>query len=202
MEPILSTEIMTGLKRMGNPTLVNDELFAKSLHCGVTTITQTDFTTGNLSSIASGLSKGDVVKEGHCALLSLFVESARLDLLPDTLSVFLSSKANWPQTRCRLLTDAYVSSAPKIQARLASVGMHPPHVVNVHWNLNHNIKSSSNEHTASSMVSVQLETEDPSHVKEERMVKFVCSLPELQDMLSKLKEALRQVEHIAHLGNV
>ncbi|XP_026274311.1 COMM domain-containing protein 3 isoform X1 [Frankliniella occidentalis] len=199
MEPKLSTEIMTGLKRMGNSTLVSDEVFVKSLQCGMTTITQPDFTSANLSSISSGSSKGDVVKEAHCALLSLFVESARLDLTLDSLTVFLETKANWPQTRCKMLADAYAACVSKVQACLSNISVHPPHIVDVQWSLNHNTKSSSNKQTTSSFVSVQFETEGLPEGQEDKLVKFECTLAELQDMVSKLKEALRQVEHIAHI---
>ncbi|XP_026274313.1 COMM domain-containing protein 3 isoform X2 [Frankliniella occidentalis] len=159
MEPKLSTEIMTGLKRMGNSTLVSDEVFVKSLQCGMTTITQPDFTSANLS----------------------------------------KTKANWPQTRCKMLADAYAACVSKVQACLSNISVHPPHIVDVQWSLNHNTKSSSNKQTTSSFVSVQFETEGLPEGQEDKLVKFECTLAELQDMVSKLKEALRQVEHIAHI---
>lgn len=99
-----------------------------------------------LTGLSTGSSKGDVVKEAHFALLSLLLEAARLDVSSDSLHSFLESQANWPANRCKKLTGAFTEALPQIQALLSNVGFHPPHVVDVKWCLNHNIKVILSQH--------------------------------------------------------
>lgn len=48
MDPKLSPDLLAGLKRMGNPTLVNDDIFVMLLENGISTITQPE--SANISS--------------------------------------------------------------------------------------------------------------------------------------------------------
>lgn len=90
--------------------------------------------------IFSSSSKGDLLKEANCALLNFLVEAARQDFSPETLQTFLETKVNWPRPRAKKLCDAYLDSSLQIQASLANIGFHPPHIVDVQWTLNHNVK--------------------------------------------------------------
>lgn len=84
------------------------------------------------------------MKEAHCALLSLMVEAARIDLSSDSLHKFLEIQVNWPQARCKKLCDAYFTIIPKLQALLINSSQHPPHIVDIQWRLDHNIKVGGN----------------------------------------------------------
>ncbi|XP_034250748.1 COMM domain-containing protein 3 [Thrips palmi] len=200
METRLCADVLSGLKRLGNSTLVNEDLFSKLLVCGVNTITQSNSQSLNFLSLATGSSKGDVMKEAHFSLLALLVEAARMDVSSDSLQSFLESKVNWPANRCKKLTTAFNEALPHIQVSLANVGFHPPHVVDVKWSLLHNIKSSSSEHAANTIVAVNFKTEGMTNSSEDD-VQFMCTLPELQDLVSKLKEALRQMERVAQMSH-
>lgn len=63
------------------------------------------------------------------------------------------------------------------------------------------LQSSSKEHSSNSIVAIQLTTEGSMSESDKKDMNFVCSLSELQDLVSKLKEALRQIEHVAQIGN-
>lgn len=199
MESRLPVEIMAALKRVGNTTLINDESFSKILAHAAATLTQPGSTGTKTASLSSGSSKGDIIKDAHCALLSLFIEATRQDVSVDSLQTFLEIKVSWPKSRSLTLSDVYVHALPKMQASLLNTGFHPAHIVDVHWGHSHNVKSSTVEHISKSLVNVQLETEGPD--ASQRNVNFVCTLPELQDLVSKLKEALRQIECVGQLND-
>ena len=61
------------------------------------------------------------------------------------------------------------------------------------------LQSSSNEHASNSVVAVKLATDESTGQSGIEGVNFVCTLSELQDFVSKLKEALRQIEHVAQI---
>lgn len=85
-------------------------------------------------------SKGDVLKESHCALLTLLVEVARQDFPVESLTTLLEAKMSWPPSRAAKLCKVYSDCLPQIQASLCNVGFHPPHIVDVQWTLHHTIK--------------------------------------------------------------
>ncbi|KAJ1529218.1 hypothetical protein ONE63_006022 [Megalurothrips usitatus] len=201
MDLKLSPEVIARLKRIGNATLVNDDTFSKLVECCGSTITQSELSS-DITSLCTGSAKGDLLKEAHGALLSLIVEAVRHDFASEPLHLFLEKKMNWPKARCLKLCGEYSNNFPKIRAVLSSVGFHPPHIVDVQWHLNQCIKSSSNEHSSAPLVSIQLDTEGLEGSHGQSSVKFMCTLPELQDLTSKLKEALRQIERVAQLNHV
>ena len=83
------------------------------------------------------------MKEAHCALLSLMTEAARVNLSSEYLHRFLEIQVRWPLPRCKKLCDIFSTVTPKIQSLLVNTSQHPPHIVDVQWRLDYNIKVGS-----------------------------------------------------------
>ncbi|XP_069702971.1 COMM domain-containing protein 3 [Periplaneta americana] len=197
----ISADGIAGLKVLGSSNTISDECFTKLLEAGICVITDGQ-KIPNVSQLCN--SKGDAVKEAYAALLCLLVESARHDADPDALSVTLHQDYNFTAIRNEKLVKAYRQYKNKLQAALSHIGIHPPHIVDATWTLDYCVKASSLEQVGSFLYLIQLHTEsctqkfaDSGNESTVNKVRFLCTQEELQDLVWKLRDAVRHVEKIA-----
>ncbi|PSN43933.1 hypothetical protein C0J52_03773 [Blattella germanica] len=165
----LSADFTAGLKLVGSSSAITEECFSKLLEAGVNVIIGADNKKAqNVGQLCN--SKGDIVKESYAALLNLLVEAARHDVDSDTLSVTLQQDYNFSTSRNEKL-----------------------------------VKASSLEQVGSFLYLIQFHTESCSaeSVKPEsgtsvNKLKFLCTQEELQDLVWKLRDAVRHVERLAN----
>jgi len=191
----ICVDVAAGLRLLGSPNVITEDCFTKLLEAGICTIADGQKPT-NISQLCN--SKGDAIKECYAALLSLLVEAARHDTDPDTLSVTLLQNYNFSAQRCEKLVGIYRQHKTKLQAALSNVGTHPPHIIDASWTLDYCVKASSLEQVGSFVYLIQFHIES---CEEDGInsLKFLCTQEELQDLVWKMRDAVRHVERIANI---
>lgn len=81
-----------------------------------------------------------------------------------------------------------------VRAALARTSFDPARVEGVDWRMDYLLKSNALEKIKVPVYFVTLKTREPSG--EPRDVQFTCSYQELQQLISKLRDGLKQVERI------
>lgn len=78
-----------------------------------------------------------------------------------------------------------------------------PSVVDVDWKLNYFVRSNAKEKEDELSYLISLKTVDDSvDSSETKDIKFTCTLHQLQDLVSKLKEAYKNVERLSSLTSI
>jgi polycomb group RING finger protein 4 len=191
----ICVDVAAGLRLLGSPNVITEDCFTKLLEAGICTIADGQKPT-NISQLCN--SKGDAIKECFAAVLSLLVEAARHDTDPDTLSVTLLQNYNFSSQRSEKLVGIYRQHKTKLQAALSHIGTHPPHITDASWTLDYCVKASSLEQVGSYVYLIQFHTESCEEGGISSL-KFLCTQEELQDLVWKMRDAVRHVERIANI---
>lgn len=137
-----------------------------------------------------------ILKQSYPALMTLFLEASKTDMSNDEVDIILDD-CKFPPARKDIVLKQYNLSKPKIRASLALIGRCPPHVVDVDWKLDYNLKNSELNKVMDLKYTISLQTERGMTSDEESSkdnVQFSCSKEQLQDFVGKLKEAVKAVE--------
>lgn len=191
----ICVDIAAGLRLLGTPNAVTEDSFTKLLEAAICAIAD-DHKTTSVSHLCN--SKGDAIKECYAALLSFLIEAARHDADPDTLSDALLQDYKFSAQRSEKLVGIYRQHKRKLQAALSHIGINPPHIIDASWTLDYCVKTTSLEQAGSFLYLIQFHTES---CEEDcvRSLKFLCTQEELQDLVWKMRDAVRHVEKIANL---
>eukprot|EP00118_Oscarella_pearsei_P000390 m.4837 g.4837 ORF g.4837 m.4837 type:complete len:128 (+) comp11388_c0_seq2:264-647(+) len=80
----------------------------------------------------------------------------------------------------------------EVRATLSRTRSAVPHVIDVDWRLDYYMKSKQLERINQPVYVINLKTgEDPSDKKQ---IQFACTMEQLQDLVGKLKDAVRSLE--------
>ncbi|RZF41878.1 hypothetical protein LSTR_LSTR005340 [Laodelphax striatellus] len=194
----LSPKVGIGLKRLGNQNLISSDSFK------VLVDISPDFILKNRGSHNADLkqlctSKSDIVKECFAALLILLVESASHDLDEKSFRSVVESY-NFNPERLRLLTDVYEKRKGDLRSVLFRLQHSIPQIIDVSWRLDFCIKSSSCSDSFP-IFFIQLvgeaATDNTSGGIILKKYNFLCTLEELEELVSALKDATRHIEYLA-----
>ncbi|XP_075209865.1 COMM domain-containing protein 3 [Lycorma delicatula] len=197
----LSQRVGIGLKRLGNQNLISDDSFKKLVDAAPEVILKTKNSSKiNLNELCA--SKGDVVKESFSSLLILLVESARHDLDSKVLIATLENY-NFNPDRLNKIAIVYDNKKLEFKRMLLQIKKHLPYVIDVNWRLDFCIRSSGEYYPACPIFFIQIIAEACGNKSSGEIIvkkfNFMCSLQELQELVSKLREATRHVESIANI---
>jgi len=132
------------------------------------------------------------VKQAFSAVVSFVLEAAKMNADGLALKGKLE-ELRVPEARRQLFEQLYVVNKEPLRKLLALSGFHLPHVVGVDWRLDYELKSNRLERVDVPVYSVTLHTEMDG---KKGSVQFACSLDELQDLVSKLRSAVKQIDRI------
>ncbi|KAJ3652449.1 hypothetical protein Zmor_018411 [Zophobas morio] len=190
-----------------------DENIKKSLNLANNATAVTDATfkglLENCFSVLTGLpephnvtnlynSKPDLVKELYAALLSITAEFVRSGQKSDSIRDFLN-KCGYNEAKISFYTDLYDRNREEIEGSLINVGSHLPHITDVTWKIDYIIKSSCVDASEGPLFRIGLQTEKYNSEiggKKVELVNFTCDSQELQDLVYKLKDAVRHCQRI------
>ncbi|XP_043279922.1 COMM domain-containing protein 3 [Venturia canescens] len=185
----LSKTTIRGLENVQDPNLISDEIFLQLLEIVCTNLLR-KIDGKNIENIYG--SKPDVIKSAYADLSSLFVEAARHKLDSENFSTFLHTAKIFGH-RAEKLSEYYEKYRDFIVAQLSQIGDGLPCIVDVDWRLDYCVKSSTNNLMGECLYNVRLVTKKHGKLDD---VQFACTIQELQDLVYKLKEAVRHVEKI------
>ncbi|KAG8270863.1 COMM domain-containing protein 3-like [Homalodisca vitripennis] len=198
----LSQQVVIGLKRLGNQTLVSEECFKVLIQTASKILAdQTKLSDSKLNEIC--VSKPDIVKESFASLLILLVESSRHNLDANTLTSTLENY-NLNSSRLESIGNLYETYKSQFRLSLERIGTFRPQIVDVKWRLDFCVKSSSLEHESRPLFFIQIITESvkrTTFTEEQPILKkysFICSLQQLQELVTKLRDATRLIHSIAN----
>nr|XP_050861210.1 COMM domain-containing protein 3 isoform X2 [Vespula vulgaris] len=119
-------------------------------------------------------------------------KAARHDVDKESLEKFLNT-ASIVSHRTDKLCYSYANNKQEIQMQLQLIGNNLPHIVDTDWRLSHSIKYGFQSSIGSFQYHVRFTTKEHAEIK---YVTFTCTLQQLQELLCKIKDAIRHLEKI------
>lgn len=151
----------------------------------------------------------DLIKMAYSALVCLFVEAAKNNVSEKSVVTFLWSECGVPEPRGKLVAEIFESKKEALRRVMSRTGNWSsiPRLVGVDWRLEYRVLSSTEfqdhpprellYHCAMKTAGKQTVTLDG---ETDGKIDFVCSVEQLQDLVSTLKDACKAVERVVHQG--
>jgi len=188
----LSEEVTNGLKILADDKNVNEASFKTLVDISFAILLKQKTETDLLNTLSSV----DVIalKQGYSGLVSLILEAAKINADPAILGAILED-IKMSSSKIETLSARYSEQKSSIRQMLSITSFHFPHIVDVSWRLDYLIKSNSVEKINTPLYRIALKTEEPEG--KTKTVEFSCTMDQLQDLVSKLKDATKQIERSA-----
>lgn len=197
----LSNEIRFGLKRLANTSIVIDEYFDKLL-IEISQYLENPLSNQHTVGIPNTTPRVDALKESYAALIVFFVESIRRNVNIESIkSVLLEHKIN--EKRIESILQLYIKHKVEVQAALQQFNSDPPNVLGVSWKLNYCVKSSFSDFEGKCLYFIELQVDKKNHnsaMKDYEVIKFACTVQQLQSLVASLRAAVRQLESISNIS--
>lgn len=156
----------------------------------------------------------DLIKALYSALACLFAEAARNDTPARSVVEFLLGKCGVAEPQAGIVAEVYADAKERLRKELGRTGGHSSiaRLRGVDWRLEYRIVSSEDgdRHEEDRepvpprrdlLYHVVMKTADKAEDGEVNgKTAFVCSVEQLQDLVSTLKDACRAVERVVHQG--
>ncbi|XP_029170859.1 COMM domain-containing protein 3 isoform X2 [Nylanderia fulva] len=137
----------------------------------------------------------DVIVSYICKNVNDGKKAARHDYDEESLKIFLHNEHINGQ-RIEKLCSIYINNKQDIQTQLELTGDNIPHIVDVDWRLHHCVKISTCCSTDMPTYNVRMSTKKCNEMK---YVTFTCTVQQLQELVYKLKDAVRHIEKISNI---
>ncbi|XP_018569948.1 COMM domain-containing protein 3 [Anoplophora glabripennis] len=146
-------------------------------------------------------SKPDIVKEFYAALLKACAEFVRNNLTKEEIVQFLSQSCNFTQSRANALAEFTDKNRVGVESSLVNISTTLPHLTDVKWKIDYIVKSNVADESEGPIFRVSLIAEEydvEAECKRLKNVIFTCTSQELQDLVYKLKDAVRHCTTLHH----
>ncbi|KYB27099.1 COMM domain-containing protein 3-like Protein [Tribolium castaneum] len=143
-------------------------------------------------------SKPDQINELYAALLALTANLIQTGQNKVNTSQFLN-ECHFSASKTALFLDFYEKNRCEIEVNLINIGNHLPHVTDITWKIDYIIKSSYLDSSQGPLFRIGLQTEKydcENEGKKIDFIQFTCDSQELQDLVNKLKDAVRHCQRI------
>lgn len=188
---VVSSSCSEALQLSNKYQSFTDEIFSNTLR-NIINYLESGGADNNVASLCSADIDDAFKKQTIPAFLTLLIESAKTDTSPEQLGLILDD-LEFTSHRKNIVVEVYTSGLQKIRARLAKIGTTLPHVIDVDWRLDYNLQNSQSNKVMELLYTVALKT-DQSPSEKSKDIQFSCSREQLQDVVGKLKEAVKAVE--------
>lgn len=138
-----------------------------------------------------------VLKHCHAAAATFILEAGKQRADKSMLSTFLED-CKFNTERIELFCTEYQNNKNSLENLLGSIGKTLPHITDVSWRLEYQIKTNQlyKIHRPAYLVTLNVEnTDSRSHPE----ISFSCSMEQLQDLVGKLKDASKSLERATQL---
>ncbi|XP_040823841.1 COMM domain-containing protein 3 [Ochotona curzoniae] len=138
-----------------------------------------------------------VLKHCHAAAASYLLEAGKHRADRPTLSSFLED-CKFDRERIELFCTEYQNNKDSLEILLGSIGRSLPHVTDVSWRLEYQIKTNQlhKMYKPAYLVTLNIENTDS---RSSPGLSFSCSMEQLQDLVGKLKDAAKSLERATQL---
>ena len=189
----LSKDTMEGVTNVLNRSIVAEDNFLEILDTAVSHIC--DNSAEAKCIIKAADSKASSEKKIFADIMCLFVEAARHDLDEESLRNFLC-RTSVDEERTKKLCEVYSSKKKTIHSRLELIGNNPRHIVDVDWRLDYRVKLDTCDSLGVPLYHVRLSTKEHETINH---VTFSCTIQQLQELVFKLKDAIRYSEKLTNV---
>ncbi|XP_019611566.1 COMM domain-containing protein 3 isoform X1 [Rhinolophus sinicus] len=144
-----------------------------------------------------------VLKHCHAAAATYILEAGKQRADKSTLSTYLED-CKFDRERIELFCTEYQNNKNSLEILLGSIGRSLPHIIDVSWRLEYQIKTSQlhKMYRPAYLVTLNIEvfihvqnTDSQSHPE----ISFSCNMEQLQDLVGKLKDASKSLERATQL---
>lgn len=187
----LADDTLRGLANLQDRAALPDDVFQQVLENVISQISKSTVDSGTIKCE----SKQIEYKSAFANVTCLFVEAARRNLDQEALEVFLTNTKIFGH-RVKKLCELYDCNKKAIQAQLESIGYGSPHIVDIDWRLDYCIKVDTCNSVGVPLYRVRFTTRKHEVGKN---VTFTCTIQQLQDLVSKLKDAVRHIEKLTNV---
>jgi len=193
---VLSEEVLKGLSLLGQGELAQPAAFKALVDVTLETVLRLKPATAVLEHKALANIDRIALKQGHACLAALFLVSARDASDADTVRGTLEEQ-RVPGALAAIAAERFAARRDELRAlALRPVSsVRCPRVVDVEWRLDYVVKERALDHVNAPVFFVRLHTLLPDGNRDK--VDFTCSIEELQDLVSKLRDAAKQTERSA-----
>mmetsp|Transcript_2631 Transcript_2631/g.4797 ORF Transcript_2631/g.4797 Transcript_2631/m.4797 type:complete len:183 (+) Transcript_2631:57-605(+) len=125
-------------------------------------------------------------------LSTLLLEAARVRASGDQIKNLFAEHSLSPEI-AETLSSLYDQQRGNILAHLEATGIAAPMIVGIDWRLDYSVRSKHGGRNNVPMYFVSLKVKDRGLV---RNIDMIANLQEMQDMLSSVRDAVKQVERV------
>ncbi|KAM6215881.1 COMM domain-containing protein 3 [Rhynchocyon petersi] len=138
-----------------------------------------------------------VLKHCHAAAATCIVEAGKQRADKSTLSIYLED-CKFDRERIELFCTEYQNNKNSLEILLGSIGRSLPHITDVSWRLEYQIKTKQlhKMYRPAYLVTLNVENTDSKSKPE---ISFSCNMEQLQDLVGKLKDASKSLERATQL---
>lgn len=187
----LPKETISTLMEISNGNVFSDEAFSSLLETVTSNICDLPTAKDVLQVCPS---KPDVAKSAFVHVAYLCTEAARHDYSKESLETYLQS-IRVTGSRAQKLCEAFAEHKASVQSKLERIGDGLPHIVDADWQLDYCVKTDTENSVGLPVYHVWLSTKKYGELKH---LTFSCTVQQLQDLVYKLKDAVRHVEKISN----
>ncbi|OAD56641.1 COMM domain-containing protein 3 [Eufriesea mexicana] len=189
----LPKDTIEGLINILNTSIVTDDNFSQIVEMAISYIY--DNPTEIKCIIKTSDSKPTLTKMVFADVICLLIEAARHDLDEESLKNFLNL-IYIDEKRIMKLCEVYTNNKTAIQSQLELIGNNPPHIIDIDWHLDYCVKLDTCNSLGVPLYHVQLSTKKHETINH---VTFSCTIQQLQELVFKLKDAIRYSEKLTNV---
>jgi len=199
----LSTEVLKGLATLSDSKLFSDTIFKAFIQVTFAILMQKEKEDKLLDEKFTSVVDIIVLKQAFSALVLLILEASKQNLDPEALVSFLEEN-RMSTTQRELISQNYQQNKAAIRQILSQRTFAFPHIVGVDWRLDYLMKTNQLEKINIPIYTINLKVENQKNddiistfnipTATQNDVTFACTMEQLQDLLNKLKQAVKQFE--------
>ncbi|KAK2105247.1 hypothetical protein P7K49_014761 [Saguinus oedipus] len=139
-----------------------------------------------------------VLKHCHAAAATYILEAGKHRADKSTLSTYLED-CKFDRERIEQFCTEYQNNKNSLETLLGSIGRSLPHITDVSWRLEYQIKTNQlhKMYRPAYLVTLNVQNTDSQSYPE---ISFSCSMEQLQDLVGKLKDASKSLERATQLS--
>ncbi|KAM4687286.1 COMM domain-containing protein 3 [Discoglossus pictus] len=193
----LSEDLQRGLHRLADPARFSPKSFSALLRAAFLSLSEGQAAESVLDNVELQHIDPAHVKHCHAAVITCMLEAVKHDADRTALSTFLED-CKFDKERTEQFWTEYQKNKDSLQILLESIGRCPPHITDVSWRLEYQLKTNQlfKTHRPAYLVKLNVESTDPTQNPD---ISFNCSMEQLQDLLGKLKDAAKSLERTTQM---
>jgi len=145
---------------------------------------------------ASSVAIDDEHESILCALSTLLLEATRVRAAPEQLKAILT-ESSVSDEYADILSELYSQHQDTLIAHIETTGIAAPAIVGLDWRLDYSVRSKHGGRENAPMFFVSLRVKDRGVLKD---IDMIATREEVQDLLSSVRDAVKQVERLVQGG--